>query len=178
MSSRNYYPIGNEDVHSYRNTVYNNYPLLKEKDNYKEMSKLGMKGETIKATDETDELSKLFFSPKNIERIQRKIKEEVFKRTNGKFRLDEDQDENSLLIMMRAYYLDNSRFLEEKPIRQIKLLNKGVLGFLIPDIITNIKQAYSYQLEINQPFKTIDRPMNMNSAGRRTLPSVTTTWHL
>lgn len=197
MSNKNYYPINGlqdgqkffdgEDTYLYKNTIYNNYPLLKDiegtkpfgrKDNYNEMSKLGMKGETLKATDRTDNLSKMFFSPKNIQRIQKKIKEEVFKRTNGKFRLDEDQDENSLLIMMRAYYLDNTRFLSEKPIRYVKLLNKGVIGFVVPDIITNIKQAYSYQLEINQPLKTIDRPINMNSAGRRTLPSVTTTWHL
>jgi hypothetical protein len=187
MSNKNYYPINGmngkaffegKDTYSYKTDIFNNYPLIKEPDNYNEMSKLGMKGESIKATDTTDNLSKIFFSPKNIQRIQKKIKEEVFKRTNGKFRLDEDQDENSLLIMMRAYYLDNSRFLSEKPIRYVKLLNKGVIGFVVPDIITNIKQAYSYQLEINQPIKPIDRPINMNSAGRRTLPSVTTTWHL
>ena len=43
-------------------------------------------------------------------------------------------------------------------------------------MITEIKQTYGYIKEINEPIKPIPRPMNVNNAGRKTLPSITTTY--
>src|SRR3989338_9497775 len=44
-------------------------------------------------------LSREYFSKKNIEKIQKQLKAYVYRKTDGKFRLDVDQDENDLLIM-------------------------------------------------------------------------------
>ena len=43
-------------------------------------------------------------------------------------------------------------------------------------MITEIKQFYGYLKEINEPLKPIDRPINVNNAGRKTLPSLTSVW--
>ena len=45
------------------------------------------------------ELSKLFFSDRNMKRIQRMIKKEVHKRTHGNFKLEIDQDPKDLFIV-------------------------------------------------------------------------------
>jgi hypothetical protein len=46
----------------------------------------------------------------------------------------------------------------------------------MPDIMTNVKQAYGYLQDISQPLKPIVRPLNVSNAGRKTLPSMTTVW--
>lgn len=122
------------------------------------------------------ELSKMFFSDKNIKRLQKQIKKEVFKKTKGKFRLDVDQEERDVLIVMRAVYLEYGRFQPGQIVRQVKRLNKLVLHEMLPSMITEIRQYYGYLNEINGPLKPIARPLNMGNAGRRTLPSISTVW--
>ena len=129
----------------------------------------------LKGIQSESELSKLYFSDENIRRIQRMIKQEVFRRTHGQFRLDIDQEQFDLFILMRAVYFENARFLPGEIVRQVKRLNQKVINDAIPGIITNIKQDYGYLKEINKPLTPIARPMAVNNKGRRTLPSVTTT---
>jgi hypothetical protein len=125
---------------------------------------------------EQNELANTFFSPENMKRIQNKIKKEINKRSNGMFKVEVDQDENTLLLAMRNIFLEESRFLPTKIIHQIKELNQKVVDSITPDMITEIKQYYGYQREINGPLVPMNRPLNMSNAGRRTLPSITTTW--
>lgn len=122
------------------------------------------------------EVSRIFFSDKNIKRIQKKIKQEVFTKTKGKFRLEVEQDEKDLIIVMSAVYKLYARHLNEYPIRQVKKLNEQTVDYLMPDLISNIKTYYGYLKEINEPRNILERPINVNNAGRKTLPSVTTTF--
>jgi uncharacterized cupin superfamily protein len=122
------------------------------------------------------DLSKMFFSDKNVKRVQKQIKTAVYKKTNGKYRLDVDQDEKDILIAMRAVYLEYGRFLPGKIVRQVKRLNKQVLDEVLPSMITELKQYYGYLNEINGPLKPIARPLNMGNAGRKSLPSISTVW--
>lgn len=137
--------------------------------NYKNMSTTALKG----IQSESD-LSKLFFSDDNMKRIQRKIKQAVFQKTNGEFRLDIDQDQTELFLVMRAIYMEQARFLPGHIVRQVKRLNEKVVSETIGGILTNVKQDYGYLKEINKPLSPIDRPINVNSAGRRQLQSLTT----
>lgn len=149
--------------------------------NKKNNVKLAMKGTTYGLSGNPDGVSDgmtlLFYSPDNIKRIQKMIKEEVTKRTFGKFKLMADQREEDVLVVMRGVYLGNTKFLPNQIVRQVKLLNKLVIDFVVPDIITNIKQAYSYIEDINKPLEPIMRPLNVNNAGRKLLPSLTTVWN-
>jgi hypothetical protein len=125
---------------------------------------------------EKNEITKMFFSDENMSRIQKKIKEEVYKRTNGQYTLDEDQDESDLMIVMRALYLDKCKNLNEQPIRQVKLLNQQTVDYIIPDLISNIKQYFGYIKDINKPLQVIPLPLASNRAGRKLLPSISTLW--
>jgi hypothetical protein len=145
--------------------------LQDHRKNYKNMSQ-----EALPGIQSQSELSKLFFSDENFKRIQKGIKAEVYKRTNGTFRLDVDQEQRDLFILMRAVYMQNARFLPGEIVRQVKRLNQKVITDSVPDIITGIKQEYGYLKEINKPLDPIPRPINVNNRGRRTLPCVCTTF--
>lgn len=134
-----------------------------------------MAPEALKGIQSESELSKLFFSDENMKRVQRMIRKEVFKRTNGEFRIDVDQDPKDLFIMMRAAYMEQARYLPNSFVRQVKRLNKKVVDDAIPSIITSIKQEYGYLKEINKPLSPIPLPLNVGHKGRKTLPSLTTT---
>jgi hypothetical protein len=123
-----------------------------------------------------NDITKVFFSSENMKRIQKMIKEEIYKRTNGQYTSIDDQDESDLTIVMRAIYLDKCKNLPGQTVRQVKLLNQQVVDYVIPDMLTNIKQYYGYLKDINQPLKPMMRPMSVNNAGRRQLPALTTTW--
>lgn len=138
--------------------------------------------EWLKAAEKTishkSDLGKIFFSDANMKRIQKKIKQAVLIKTDYKFCLDVDQDEQDLLLAMSAVYKLKARNLPGQTVRQVKRLNTDVVEYVVPDIITNIKQYYGYIKEINEPLKPIDRPVNVNNAGRSQLPSMTTVWGL
>ncbi len=122
------------------------------------------------------EVGKVFFSKNNIKRIQEKLREEVFRRSEGKFKIEEDQDENDLAIVMRYIYMECGKFLPTQIVRQVKELNKKTVNYIVPDMLTNIKQYHGYLLEINKPLQPMMRPVNVNNAGRRTLPSLTSVY--
>lgn len=118
-----------------------------------------------------DKVGREFFSKKNIIKLQNQIKSAVYMRTNGKVILDDDQDDSDLLIAMRALYYQEGRYLPDNvmPIDyQIKKLNIKVINYILPDLLTNIKQEYYYVKEINEPIKPIDRPVNVSIKGSKT----------
>ena len=145
--------------------------LQEHRKNYKNMASTALKGIQTKS-----ELSKLYFSDENIKRLQKKIRKEILAKTNGQFRLEVDQEQRDLFIVMRAVYMEHARFLPGQIVRQIKRLNEKVVDDIIPGMITELRQYYGYLKEINKPLEPIMRPMNVNNAGRRTLPSITSVW--
>jgi hypothetical protein len=145
--------------------------LQEHRKNYRNMVTPALKGIQCES-----ELSKLFFSDANMKRLQKKIRNEIFRRTRGEFRLDIDQEQRDLFFVMRAVYMEHARFLPGEIVRQVKRLNDKVISEVISGMITEIKQEYGYLKEINKPLTPIPRPMNANNAGRRGLPSVTTTF--
>jgi hypothetical protein len=79
---------------------------------------------------------------------------------------------------MRAVLFDmyGGRFLPFKIKHQVKELNRRLLNYVVPDLLSNIKQEYAYLKEINQPLRPLNQPISMSSAGRKNLPSITTVW--
>lgn len=118
-----------------------------------------------------DKVGREFFSKKNIIKLQNEIKSKVYLETKGKIILDDEQDDSDLLIVMRALYFQEGRFLPDEimPIDyQVKKLNIKVINYIYPDLMTNIKQEYYYIKEINEPIKPIDRPVNVSIKGSKT----------
>lgn len=124
------------------------------------------------------ETMKLFFSESNLKRIQKKIRREIYNRSYGKFRLKVDQNVLHLIIAMKAVVRLYAKFLPTKIVRQVKRLNDETVQYIVPDLMTNLKQQYSYIQDITNPLQPLPDPINVNRAGRRQLRSVTAVWDI
>jgi hypothetical protein len=122
-------------------------------------------------------LGELFFCPDNIRRLQNKIKKSVFIESKGKYKLDADQNESDLLVVMRAVYIQDSYNSPYRIVHQVKELNQKVINRILAEMITNIKQNEEYISAIDRPIDPIPLPVNVSRAGRLSLPSVTTIWN-
>jgi hypothetical protein len=118
-------------------------------------------------------LGEIFFSPENIGRLQKQIKKEIFIRSNGKYKLDVDQNESDLLVVMRAVYISDAVNSPYRIVHQVKELNHRTIERIIPDMLSIIKQDQKYIDELDKPINPIPRPINVSRAGRLSLPSVT-----
>jgi hypothetical protein len=177
------YSSVNPSTNSFLNTkdVYrgNNATInfgMESREEYTPFNTTNLANIVLRGTMEDNEVSRLFFSEENIKRIQKKLKVEVFERSGGKFKLVEDQDESDLIVVMRYIYLDYGKNLPNEIVRQVKILNDKTINYMLPDILTNIKQYYGYIRDISNPITPLIRPMSTNANGRRALPSYTTLW--
>ena len=69
-------------------------------------------------------MSKLYFSSKNIDLVQEKIKNVVYTATKGKIKIDRQSDDN-LLIVMRSIIF-NTEQIATKILDQVRALNDRV----------------------------------------------------
>lgn len=132
--------------------------------------------EAIKNLSCNSELSKIFFSDTNIKRVQRLLKKEIFNRSNGKYKMEVDQDEKELVYVMRAIYIEFAKFIPNQIVRQVKILNNKVIEQIMPSVISSIKHKEGYLKRINNPVIPIQLPINVNNAGRNLLPGFSTIW--
>ena len=121
-------------------------------------------------------LFKMYFGKENIRRIQKNIKQEVLTRSKGKYKLVVDLELDELLPCMSDMYTFYAKNLPTQLVRQTKVLNKILLDTIMPEIVSNIQQQYGYLKDVTQPRQLVNLPVNMNSAGRKQLKSVTSIW--
>jgi hypothetical protein len=124
------------------------------------------------------ETMRVFFSEKNIKRIQKMLRREISNRSYGKFNVTVDQNMTHVLIAMRAAMKLYAKFLPHKIVRQVKRLNEETVQYIVPDLMTNLKQQYSYIQDITNPLQPLPDPINVNQAGRNQLRSVTAVWNI
>ena len=143
------------------------FQLFDESNNIKEKANCDSTKNIISDTP----LSKVYFSEDNIDLIQDELKQGVYEKTDNKYVIDRQSD-TELLIIMRSIYLQNSKNLPYDIKSQIIKLNRLVLNYCIPNIISGILSYNQYIKDINNPIQPMDRPQNVNSAGTKTLKSV------
>ncbi|AZL89371.1 hypothetical protein QKC54_gp0457 [Megavirus baoshan] len=119
-----------------------------------------------------NKISKLFFSPKNIDLIQKQIIYNVFQETNGEY-LIEKQNEADLVVVMRSIYYQYCKHLPDNVTGQILQLNNLVVDEVTPDIVSEIKAHFGYLDRAFGKFEPMDRPQNVSNTGTKTLPSIT-----
>lgn len=122
----------------------------------------------IKGIHSKNLLNQVFFSESNLQKIQNLIRYNVFKMSNGEFKIGE-QDYTQIQIIMRSVYLQYGRNLNENIREQIMQLNNIVADEIVPKIISNIKQYSKYLKDIAEPYQLIDRPKNLSNAGLKSL---------
>lgn len=119
-------------------------------------------------------LNQAFMSQKNMDLLQDQIRNRVYQSTGH---LIAKQSDTELQIVMRSIYLQYGKNLPYNIKQQITQLNKLVLQETVPHIISGVEQYLSYLQRASSLPMPLQQPTNMSSAGRKTLPSVTTTFY-
>lgn len=133
----------------------------KEKHNLTKIAQTAFKG----LYDRTP-LNQTFMSGANIQKVQNAIRYSVFKKINEKI---SEQDPVNLSIIMRDVYINYSKNLLHGIPEQVSELNNYVVELITPYLISNIKQHLQYLVDKNLPYRVMDRPINISSAGTKSL---------
>ena len=123
---------------------------------------------------EQGDLETFFFSNENINLINKQLILNVFKKTNGEFKISPQKNED-LIIVMRYTFIEYARHLPYDITNQIRELNSIVIGQILPNIITQITQRKEYLRVISEPRELLPLPIS-ESMSSKLLPSITTTF--
>lgn len=125
---------------------------------------------------ENSQLSNLFFSRENMNRIQKKIRKELRRQSDGNIKLVVDLDELELGGEMKKIFEENGKHLPHNIVRQVKQLNSDTVDYVVSYLLTGLRQNATYLKNLDKPIQTMNLPINVNTGGRKTLPSVTSIW--
>ena len=106
---------------------------------------------------ECSELSTNFFSSQNIQTIQNGLRQGVYNKSNGLFVIGE-QDCDTLKVIMRSIFLQNSANLKTNIMEQVNALNKLVLDYCIPQVYGEAEGYIKYKHDISTLAVPMQRP--------------------
>ena len=101
-----------------------------------------------------------FFSSNNIENIQNALRSKIYNLTNGKFKIDV-QDNDQLKIIMRSVFLQYSSNNSDDIDGQIKQLNQIVLNYAIPQVHNELVSYIKYKKDISSPPSVMPLPQSL-----------------
>jgi hypothetical protein len=115
-------------------------------------------------------VSDAFFTRKNANVIQAEIRKEVYRMSGPKKYAIDDQDVDELKMIMRAMYLQYAKNNTFNIEGQINELNELIVKWAAPRIMSEIEQYNYYLNDISHLPIPLEQPMNMSSAGTKSLP--------
>jgi hypothetical protein len=115
--------------------------------------------------DETP-LSQAFFSQQNIQMLQNGIRAGVYSRSNGQYVIG-PQDCDSLKIIMRSVFLQQSANQPGNYKEQISQLNKIVLDYCIQQVYSEAQGYMKYVSDVSTLVVPISHPVMANDNDRQ-----------
>lgn len=110
------------------------------------------------------DLGDIFFSKENINKINKKIVEIVYKKTMNKIKIPL-QNTDDIMVVCRYVWIQYAKHLPDNISQQIEELNCRVINEVMPDLISNIKQKIKYLDDISKPYTPLPPPLNVNKKG-------------
>jgi hypothetical protein len=123
----------------------------------------------IKGNVEKNLLNQTFFSNANVQIIQNRLIYEVYRKSNGKWRIGPQSAEN-LLIIMRSMYFQYGKNLDCAIKEQITELNDYVVGFAVPKILSEIDMYETYRKDITTMPVPLSHAVNLSQSGTKSRP--------
>jgi hypothetical protein len=114
----------------------------------------------------SDSLSNAFFSEQNIQIIQNGIRAGIYHRSNGQYVIGQ-QDCDSLKIVMRSVFLQNSANQPNNITQQIAQLNKIVLEYCIQQVYSEAQGYIKYISDASTLVVPISHPVMANENDRQ-----------
>ncbi len=103
-------------------------------------------------------LSDAFFSEQNIITLQNGIRVGVFKKSNEKYLIG-NQDSDELKIVMRSIFLQNAKNLPDNIPQQIKNLNKLVLNYAVHQVYGEADGYMKYKRDASTLIMPMEHPV-------------------
>ena len=136
--------------------------------NYQDVELNNFQGDAIKGNFNKNCLNDVFFSDDNIDALQIGMRNMVANATEGKEFIGRQSD-IELKIIMKAIYLEYVKNQNDNILEQTKDLNKKVLDFAVPRILTEIRQYKEYVKDASSVHTPMDRSVNVSNKGSKTL---------
>jgi hypothetical protein len=119
---------------------------------------------------ESTPVSTGFFSSSNVERIQQLIRKGVYDRSGSKGYVIDNQSADEMKIIMRAIYYQYGRNMTTDILGQVDDLNKKVVDWSVPHILSAVDMYYYYLKDISNLPIPMEQPQHLSRAGTRSLP--------
>ena len=116
--------------------------------------------DSVKGILEETNLSRLFFSPQNIEALQSMIRFYVSKLTDGHIVSNQSPDE--LFIVMRSILLQYANFINTNVLQEIKRLNSKVVRICSDKVAQEVLQYNKYIVDLQNLPVPLDNPHYAN----------------
>jgi len=113
-------------------------------------------------------LNEVFFSPANIEKLQKDIQHQVYLMSGPKKFMIDRQNDDDLKIIMRSYYLSFAKNNPATIAEELADLNGRVVGFAAGRIYSEVDFHMFYRKDLEEFAPPIANPMNTASYGTRT----------
>lgn len=114
-----------------------------------------------------NKLNTIFFSKKNIDSIQDSIRKNVYIKSNKKYVISRQSDEQ-LLVIMQSIYINNTYNIELFLENQIYELNRLVIEESTKIILPNVEQFIGYLDTVDKPVIPMAYGKATSSAGEKT----------
>ena len=116
--------------------------------------------DSVKGILEETNLSRLYFSPQNIEALQSMIRYYVSKLTDG--RIVSKQSPDELFIVMRSILLQYGNFINTNVLQEIKRLNSKVVRICSDKVAQEVLQYSKYVVDLQNLPVPLDNPHYAN----------------
>ena len=137
---------------------------------YPKQTEVSFSGDMLRGNWEHTSLSDAFFTRRNALVLQAAIKREVYRMSGPKQYQIDDQDVDELKMIMRAMYLQYAKNNPHNIEGQIEELNKLVIDWAAPRIMSEIDSYQYYLQDISHLPVPLQHPTNLSSAGSKSLP--------
>lgn len=112
----------------------------------------------LTGTFENSKLSEKYFSKENIDFIQNKLKEEVYKLSGNTILIDRQPDDSIVMVMRSMFYMYSLNQIYNID-TQIEQLNNRVLEYCIKNVYSEAVAYIKYKKDISQMYNPISRPI-------------------
>jgi hypothetical protein len=112
---------------------------------------------------ETNILSDLFFSEKNIQILQNGLRAGVYKMSNNEFVIG-PQNIDTLKVIMRSIYLQYAQHSMDNVTGEIERLNKLVLDYAVPSVYNEAVGYMKYCLDQSSIVRPLELPRQSDRA--------------
>lgn len=124
--------------------------------------------EAILGQFQKNNLSDVFFSSRNIDALQDGIRYRVYVETKGAHVISRQSD-TELKVVMRSIYLQNAKHDNRPVLQQVRELNKLVLDWVVPEVVSNLTQYVVYKRDASTLPVPLEHAQLSTMKGSRTL---------